>query len=57
MKFFPQKIEFPTVTNIYGNKVAILSLENEPLGIIIENEDFLKTQKIIFELLWSISRS
>ncbi|HLC55644.1 MAG TPA: helix-turn-helix domain-containing protein [Candidatus Nanoarchaeia archaeon] len=56
MKFFPQKIEFPTVTNIYGGKVAILSLKDEPLGIIIENEDFLKTQRIIFDILWKISK-
>lgn len=54
MKFLP--IEFPTATNIYGNKVAILSLEKEPIGVIIENEDIAKTQKMIFEFLWKIAK-
>jgi sugar-specific transcriptional regulator TrmB len=52
MRFFPKGIEFPTVTNIYGNKIAILSLEKDLLGIIIEGENIAKTQRIIFNLLW-----
>jgi len=54
-RFLPTGIEFPTATNIYGNKVAILSLEKEPIGLIIDNEEIAKTQKIIFELLWKIA--
>ena len=56
IRFFPHKIDPPTVTNIYGNKVAILSLEKDLLGIIIENESISKTQRIIFDLLWKIAK-
>ncbi len=52
MRFFPKGIKFPTVTNIYGNKVAILSLEREIVGVIIENRDIVETQRTIFKLLW-----
>lgn len=54
-KFIPN-IEFPTVTYIYGNKVAILSLEKEIIGLIIENKAISDTQKQIFELLWKIAK-
>lgn len=56
MRFLPEGIEFPTAINIYGSKVAILSLEKEPIGIILENEDFAKTQRIVFELLWKLAK-
>lgn len=56
MKFLPEGFEFPTSTNIYGNKVAILSLEKEPVGVIIDNEDIAKTQRIVFNLLWRIAK-
>ncbi len=55
-KFIPN-IEFPTVTYIYGNKVAILSLEKEIIGLIIENKAISDTQKQIFELLWKIAKN
>lgn len=55
-RFFPEGIDLPTATNIYGNKVAILSLEKELLGIIIESENIANTQRLIFELLWKIAK-
>lgn len=57
MRFLPEGFEFPTATNIYGNKVAILSLEKEPVGVIIENDDIAKTQRMVFELLWKIAKT
>ena len=54
-KFIP-KIDFQTVIYIYGNKIAILSLEKEVIGLMIENENISNTQKQIFELLWKIAK-
>jgi sugar-specific transcriptional regulator TrmB len=51
-RFFPGNLEPPTATNIYGSKVAILSLEKELLAILIESEPIARTQKMIFDLLW-----
>ena len=56
MKFLPKDLEFPTSTNIYGNKVAILSLEKEIVGVIIENENIANTQRNVFDLLWDIAK-
>ena len=53
---FILKIDFPTINYIYGNKVAILSLEKEIIGLIIENESIANTQKHVFELLWKIAK-
>lgn len=57
MRFLPEWVDFPTAINIYGNKVAVLSLEKEPIGIILENEDFAKTQRIVFGLLWKQAKN
>lgn len=48
-EYFP----FLAEIDIYGNKVAIISLDQqEPIGIIIESEAIAKTQRMIFELAW-----
>jgi len=52
MRFFPKGVSLPTVTNIYGNKVAILSLQKDIVGVIIEDPSIVKTQRMIFEMLW-----
>jgi len=56
MKFFPEKIDFPTAINIYGNKIAILSLGENITGIIIEDKQIADTQRGVFNLLWGIAR-
>lgn len=43
---------FAAEVDIYGNKVAILTLGKEMVGMIIESEDIAKTQRFIFELAW-----
>jgi len=48
---------FKTATWVYGNKVAILTLEEkEPVGIIIENEEIANTQRIVFDMMWQSSK-
>jgi HTH-type transcriptional regulator, sugar sensing transcriptional regulator len=46
----------PSVTiNIYENKTAIITwLENEPVGILIENEHIAKGMKQYFEIMWKM---
>ena len=52
-KFITPNYTFKSSIFIYNEKVAILSLQQEPYyGIIIDNENFHQTQKNIFELLW-----
>ncbi|HOX41538.1 MAG TPA: hypothetical protein PK263_05090, partial [bacterium] len=46
------KFPFTNEIDIYGNKLAIVSLEQEWLAVIIESESIAKTQRMIFELAW-----
>lgn len=46
------KFPFTNEIDIYGNKVAIMSLQGELLAVIIESESVAKTQRAIFELAW-----
>ena len=47
--------ESTAVTNIYGNKIAILIWTDEPEGIIIENEAAAKAYKSYFDFMWKNS--
>src|SRR3989338_4557201 len=44
--------ESPAVTNIYGDKIAIIIWIDEPEGIIIENKAAAKAYKSYFDILW-----
>lgn len=47
-----KKFPFTNEIDIYGNKVAIMSVQKEYLAVIIESESVAKTQRSIFELAW-----
>lgn len=55
MKFFdPKKYPFRVEMDIYGGKVALMSFENGPSGVIIENQELTDSLRSIFNLLWSL---
>ena len=57
MRFFPSALkEFPTINIIYANKVAMLSLEGDIMGVLIENKSIVTTQKYIFKILWKLAK-
>lgn len=46
-------LEFDSEVCIYGNKVSIVSLnENRMHGVIIESPQISSTQRILFEIIW-----
>ena len=47
------KNKFKSNVFIYGDKVAFISVVNEPVGIIIQNKLIADTQKQVFEVLWN----
>nr|MBA4405114.1 hypothetical protein [Nanoarchaeum sp.] len=51
-KYFPEGFSFPTLKYIYGNKVAMISLGDNIVGLIVENKDIANTESRIFEILW-----
>mgnify|MGYP001563016725 CR=1 FL=1 len=49
----PQDLfSFPAEIDIYGNKVAIITLRREMAAMIIESADLADMQRMIFELAW-----
>ncbi len=46
-----------TATTIYSGKVAIHSLSDKPLIIIIKNKDIYETYKSYFEILWKTAKN
>ncbi len=53
LRVLPFLSSFPAMIFVYGNKVALFTLEKDLVGIIIENEQVAKAIKIIFNLYWS----
>jgi len=51
-RHFPGDVESPTVTNIYGDKIAIIIWTDEPEGIIIENKAAAEAYKSYFDFMW-----
>ncbi|MBT6773943.1 hypothetical protein HOA91_01090 [Candidatus Woesearchaeota archaeon] len=51
-RFFPKGFTFPTLKYIYSNKVAMISLGKNIVGIVTENKDVAEAEAMAFELLW-----
>jgi len=51
-KLMPIKLESPTATVIFGNKVVLQSWTKDPFAVMIENEDMAKNHKQYFEEMW-----
>lgn len=52
IKTAPKNFELPSDNAIYGNKIAIFSYKNEPMAVIVESEDVVKTYRSLFEMAW-----
>ncbi|MFA5051212.1 MAG: helix-turn-helix domain-containing protein [Patescibacteria group bacterium] len=51
-KWLPKEYRLPTREYIYGDKVALMFLEKEPTGLIIEDKNIADLQRLFFETLW-----
>ena len=52
-RYAPKIAESSAVTNIYGDKIAIIIWTDEPEGIIIENSAAAKAYKSYFDFMWN----
>jgi len=48
--------ESPAVTNIYGNKIAIIIWTDEPEAVLIENSSVAKAYKSYFDIMWKSAK-
>ncbi len=56
-KFMPVKLESPTATLVYGDKVVLQSWTKEPFAVMIEDQQMAENQRKYFEELWKIAKS
>lgn len=56
VRFLPRNHKGNTATNIYGNKVAIIVWQKEPIAILINNRDIAESYREYFNTLWSVSK-
>ena len=56
-RYAPGISESPAVTNIYGDKVAIIIWTDEPEAILIENPATARAYKSYFDFMWNHSRN
>lgn len=53
IKTAPKNFDLPSDNAIYGNKIAIFSYKSEPMAVVIESEDVVKTYRSLFEMAWN----
>ncbi|MBW2970513.1 hypothetical protein KY309_01870 [Candidatus Woesearchaeota archaeon] len=51
-KFVPSNVESPVVTNIYGDKIALIIWTEIPEALIIENAAAAKAYQNFFDFMW-----
>lgn len=52
VRYLPQEVASKSVTNIYGNKIAIILWSEIPEAIIIDDKSTAETYKDYFEFMW-----
>lgn len=53
-KFVPKEFSFHTAMFIYGDKLAVISVNKKPIiGIVIEDTNIVYTQRMLFEIIWA----
>lgn len=56
-RFINEIKDASNVIYLYGNKIAIMALiKQQPVGVIIQNDSFYNSQKIIFDILWKLAK-
>ncbi|MDD4990003.1 MAG: helix-turn-helix domain-containing protein [Candidatus Pacebacteria bacterium] len=48
----PKTMKMPVRLHIYANKVAIFSLKEEPVGVLIEDQNITDMMRLFFKALW-----
>lgn len=53
-RFIPPEYDITTGVRVYGDRVALISYQNE-IGVVIEDEEIAKMMQMFFEVLWNVS--
>lgn len=56
IKYAPENFQITQTAVMYDNKVAIISSKQECVGFIVESAEYFNTMKMIFDVLWNVSK-
>ncbi|MBW2966729.1 late transcription unit protein LtuB [Candidatus Woesearchaeota archaeon] len=56
VKLMPRVFDSPMAVNIYSNKVGMLILSEDPIGILIEDEQVANSYRKYFTLMWEMAK-
>lgn len=54
IKFLPQNFEFECYMTVFPNKIAMMSSEEELIGVVIKSPGLAQMEKQKFEMLWNL---
>lgn len=52
VRLVPKSVESPVVTNIYGDKIAIIIWTEQPEAVLIENKSAAEAYRSYFQFMW-----
>ncbi len=56
LKFLTSLKDVRAMTFIFGDKIAIITLEKEIIGVKIDDKAIRNTQRAVFDVLWNIAK-
>ncbi|MFQ6009585.1 MAG: TrmB family transcriptional regulator [Candidatus Aenigmatarchaeota archaeon] len=56
LRYFDEKFESQSTTNIYGDKIAIIVWSDPPEAVLIKNKSAAEAYKHYFDMLWKIAK-
>lgn len=56
LRFLKEDVKVPSSTNIFGNTVAILIWEYNPIVITIESKSVAESYRQYFDILWNVAK-
>ncbi|MFY9484399.1 MAG: helix-turn-helix domain-containing protein [Patescibacteria group bacterium] len=57
IRALPEHFAVPSSTKIYGDRIAIQMLSDEPAVIVIQNQEVAKAYKQYFNVLWKMAKA
>ncbi len=56
IRFLDSMKDFPCMIFIYGNNVALYTLKEELVGVIIKNKQAAEAMKLVFDMYWKLAK-
>lgn len=57
MRFLDSMKDFPCMIFIYGDRVALYTLQGDLVGVIIRNKEVSQAMKMVFDFFWNNSKA